>query len=244
MDFTGELQKIFVEAEQKGLESIEVNSGDLHRRIGGYPGPNHCMPSCCSAMRKMMETGDSVSHSPQKGKGASLTIKYQLPRERNSTVDMATSSNGLCAEFESENALVDFIFPLLKAHIDDLSGIQIIKEGSLDYTLPNDKTLSHKSDILICRTDKRYVSIEVKYRSAVTDQFKCRSFDMLHLKQKYGANILGVLIFLKSTGKGISVEQARDISYPFDVFWGKNESTVNDGSVFKDVFDKIKGFLR
>jgi hypothetical protein len=78
MDFTGELQKILAEAKQKGLTSILVNAGDLHRRAGEYPGPNHRMPMCCSAMRKMMKDGDSIVKSPPLGNGASLTIEYQL----------------------------------------------------------------------------------------------------------------------------------------------------------------------
>jgi 5-methylcytosine-specific restriction protein A len=80
MDFYGELQEIFFSAEKQGLSKISVNSGELHRRVGGYPGPNHRMPSCCSAMRSVMRYGDRITQSPPKGNGASLTIEYQLPR--------------------------------------------------------------------------------------------------------------------------------------------------------------------
>jgi 5-methylcytosine-specific restriction protein A len=78
MDFTGELQRILADAEQRGLPNIRVKSGDLHRRVGGYPGPNHRMPMCCSTMRAMMKDGDRIIEAPPKMNGASLTIEYQL----------------------------------------------------------------------------------------------------------------------------------------------------------------------
>lgn len=34
--------------------SVEIVSGDLHRRVGGYPGSNHRMVICCQVMRKAM----------------------------------------------------------------------------------------------------------------------------------------------------------------------------------------------
>jgi 5-methylcytosine-specific restriction protein A len=80
MDFNGELQRILTDAINRGLHSIVVNAGDLHRRVGGYPGTNHRMPMCCSAMRQAMRGGDRIIQAPPKGNGASLSIEYQLPR--------------------------------------------------------------------------------------------------------------------------------------------------------------------
>ncbi|WP_136624282.1 MULTISPECIES: hypothetical protein [Bradyrhizobium] len=48
--FRKELQRLLREAELRGAPSIELNSGTLHRQLGGYPGLNHQMPSCCQAM--------------------------------------------------------------------------------------------------------------------------------------------------------------------------------------------------
>lgn len=79
-NFQEELIKIFEEAEKSGLPSVEVNSGELHRKVGGYPGNNHRMPMCCSVMRQFMNNNDSVIQSPPKGNGASLTIRYAIPR--------------------------------------------------------------------------------------------------------------------------------------------------------------------
>jgi 5-methylcytosine-specific restriction protein A len=81
MDFAGELQKILADAKQRGLPNIRAKSGDLHRRVGGYPGSNHRMPMCCSAMRAMMKDGDIIVEQPPKGNGASLTLEYQLSRK-------------------------------------------------------------------------------------------------------------------------------------------------------------------
>ena len=80
MDFNEALQEIFAAAEKQGKSKIAVNSGLLHRRVGGYPGSHHRMPTCCSAMRAAMRHGDIITASPPKGNGASLTIEYQLPR--------------------------------------------------------------------------------------------------------------------------------------------------------------------
>jgi hypothetical protein len=67
-------------ATANGFSSVEVRAGDLHRIVGEYPGVNHKMPICCNVMYSSMTSGDTIMSSPPKGKGASLTIKYMLPR--------------------------------------------------------------------------------------------------------------------------------------------------------------------
>jgi len=81
-DFRVELSQIFRESEEKGLSSIEVLAKDLHQRLGGYPSPNHRMPVCCDVMRSDMKLGDTVVSEPKKGKGASLKIRYIIPRSQ------------------------------------------------------------------------------------------------------------------------------------------------------------------
>ena len=78
--FKSVLTRIFQEAQAKELPYIDVVSADLHRQVGGYPGPDHRMPVCCSVMTGAMVTGDTVISSPPGGKGASLVIRYRLPR--------------------------------------------------------------------------------------------------------------------------------------------------------------------
>ncbi len=63
---------------------------------------------------------------------------------------------------------------------------ECVIEGSLSYSLLSGATLPHKSDILISLSTGMHLSLELKFLSAVTDQFKTRSYDMLHLKRTYG----------------------------------------------------------
>lgn len=79
-DFRAGLGRILAKTERSGDKFADVNSGNLHREVGGYPGPNHRMPVCCAVMRAFMRAGDRVLAEPPKGKGASLTIRYTLPR--------------------------------------------------------------------------------------------------------------------------------------------------------------------
>ncbi len=78
-EFQAELDDVFRAAEKDGLSCVDVNAGKLHRNVGGYPG-NHRMPVCCNVMRQNMKTGDVVLHEPPKGNGASLEIRYRIPR--------------------------------------------------------------------------------------------------------------------------------------------------------------------
>ncbi len=79
-EFRRALMEMLAQAAAEGAEALEVRAGDLHRKHGGYPGPNHRMPSCCSAMRSLMDSDDRFVYQPPRGNGASLTIEYRLPR--------------------------------------------------------------------------------------------------------------------------------------------------------------------
>jgi len=78
--FRQELADLFSRAQDAGRTSIDVNSGELHRSLGGYPGPRHRIPVCCDVMYQEMQDKDRILNAPTKGKGASLTIRYMLPR--------------------------------------------------------------------------------------------------------------------------------------------------------------------
>jgi 5-methylcytosine-specific restriction protein A len=79
-EFRAELRAQIARAEKAGRSHVEINSGELHRKIGGYPGPDHRMPMCCKAMQEQMKEGDVVLSQPAKGEGANLTIRYMFPR--------------------------------------------------------------------------------------------------------------------------------------------------------------------
>ncbi|WP_052130234.1 hypothetical protein [Ureibacillus sinduriensis] len=59
-------------------EFIEINAGEFHREVGLYPSNNHRMATCSIVMKERMKTNDKIINSPNKGKGASLTIRYYL----------------------------------------------------------------------------------------------------------------------------------------------------------------------
>lgn len=67
-------------AELRSAGHLELNAGELHRELGGYPGAVHQMPSCCDALYEVHRAGDTILAKPPKGKGATLTIRYKLPR--------------------------------------------------------------------------------------------------------------------------------------------------------------------
>ncbi len=82
-DFHRALDGILRTSAQNGLSDVTVKAGDLHRQVGGYPakaGSSHRMPVCCQVMRSKMQAGDKILSAPPKGDGATLTIRYNLPR--------------------------------------------------------------------------------------------------------------------------------------------------------------------
>ena len=79
-DFRAVLRASLTKAAAEGSPHLDVKAGDLHRVVGGYPGPRQRMPVCCSVMRQELKKGDSVLEEPPKGVGASLVIRFLLPR--------------------------------------------------------------------------------------------------------------------------------------------------------------------
>jgi hypothetical protein len=76
--FEQELGERLARARCDSKKSLIVNAGELHRSVGGYPGPGNRMPICCRVMRKYMSDGDRIVAAPPRGDGASLTICYEL----------------------------------------------------------------------------------------------------------------------------------------------------------------------
>ena len=68
-----------------------VNSGELHRAVGGYPGPNERLQTCCEAMKEEMKSGDVIMGDLDNCRGAALTIRYQLPRVEKNAAATGTS---------------------------------------------------------------------------------------------------------------------------------------------------------
>lgn len=79
-DFREELKAYFMWGKLQQMSSIVIKAGDLHRSVGGYPTPFNRMTMCCNAMYQEQSSGDQIVERPNKGYGATLAIKYQLPR--------------------------------------------------------------------------------------------------------------------------------------------------------------------
>jgi len=79
-DFERILECIFDCATQQGRSHVDVRAGDIHRLAGHYPGPDHRMPVCCEVLRRKMGAGDEIIQAPPKGDGATVRIRYRIPR--------------------------------------------------------------------------------------------------------------------------------------------------------------------
>lgn len=77
-DFREEINGMIKKAREGKLSFIDITSGDVHRKVGGYPSRDHRMASCCDVMYSLMKTKDEILYAPPKGKGATLKIRYYL----------------------------------------------------------------------------------------------------------------------------------------------------------------------
>lgn len=83
-DFRAELEAQIDRAIKQGRLHIEINAGELHRTVGGYPpkaGQSHSMPSCCNVLREEHKRGNAVViYETESGQAPALTIRYYFPR--------------------------------------------------------------------------------------------------------------------------------------------------------------------
>jgi hypothetical protein len=77
-DFRTQIRGLMREAQTAPASFVDINSGQVHYAVGGYPGPDHRMSVCCQVMKADIRAGDEVL--PPNGQGGSLTIRYKLPR--------------------------------------------------------------------------------------------------------------------------------------------------------------------
>jgi hypothetical protein len=78
--FAQELRPQMSRAARHGSIDIVINSRDLYRSVGGYPGSMHGMPACCDAMRSEMNAGDILL--VEQSSGPEMTVRYRLPRPK------------------------------------------------------------------------------------------------------------------------------------------------------------------
>lgn len=82
-DFVDEIEAQLRRAQRQGRAHHEINAGELHRTLGGYPSSDssHRMPICCSAIRKLVDRQrDAIVFAPPSGDGAAFTVRFGLPR--------------------------------------------------------------------------------------------------------------------------------------------------------------------
>jgi hypothetical protein len=76
--FRHELLAQMKRASRDGFIDILINSGELYRSLGGYPGSAHGVPNCCDAMEAEMKSGDTLIL--ERSNSAGMTVRYLLPR--------------------------------------------------------------------------------------------------------------------------------------------------------------------
>ena len=77
-DFIKEIQEQIMNAKSQATEYIDIISGDVHRKMGGYPGKNHRIRTCCKAMYELMKNKDEILNAPASSYGATVKIRYYL----------------------------------------------------------------------------------------------------------------------------------------------------------------------
>ena len=77
-DYRNQLTVILNTAKQSGESFIDVESGNLHDRVGGHQNSNHKLAICCDVMRRMMRPGDSILMEPTNGDAGNLRVRYIL----------------------------------------------------------------------------------------------------------------------------------------------------------------------
>jgi hypothetical protein len=116
--FRTELIALIDRAAKQGRPHVEINAGELHRKVGGYPpkpGEQHAMPTCCNVMRDEFDRGNcSVVYETESGQAPALTIRYGLPRPATTISDeyyLSPSGVRISRDFRS-NLIIDRYDPV------------------------------------------------------------------------------------------------------------------------------------
>lgn len=121
-----------------------------------------------------------------------------------------------------------------------LGGGTCAVEVELEYTLPTEHKLTYKPDILAALPRARRIAIALEWAADNADPLKARAFDMLHLKQSLGGKLCAILVYLRMGTGGLSADQARQICYPFDHFFGLEHQDPQNPTIWTPVLDRIE----
>jgi hypothetical protein len=149
--FRNALIEKFKESQKQGLAFIDIRSGDLHKELGDYPGPNSRMPVCCSVMRGLIDSGDIIVKSPLKGNGANLIIRYNIPRNEVKKIEQTHSKKS--QEISSEDLFVKKIRELSTKHLDlsELKTLDKLMKVDPQSAMVKIRTVSEKICYNVCR---------------------------------------------------------------------------------------------
>ena len=118
-------------------------------------------------------------------------------------------------------------------------------EASLAYELPDRTVVGYDTDILFSLDSGKKVAVELNFLSCVSDQFKARSFTVMHVKKQHGNNVYCVLAYVHTTGTGLSTETAKSYCYPFDEFIGIDVKKPDDLSAsILNIVDRVETVLQ
>jgi hypothetical protein len=66
--FRRELLRRFKADEALGAPTVDINAGDIHRAVGGHPGSDHRMATCCGVIYAEQGPNDQIIAQPPKRK--------------------------------------------------------------------------------------------------------------------------------------------------------------------------------
>jgi hypothetical protein len=78
-DFRAALRKRLETAGKNDAPHCDVQAGNLHHEVGGYPNSDELIQTCCEVMRQEMRDRDRILEAPGSGVGTLLLVRYMLP---------------------------------------------------------------------------------------------------------------------------------------------------------------------
>lgn len=102
-DYVDYLEQRFSEADKEQLEYIEILAKELHETLSEKP----TLPTCCSAMRRVMREGDEILADTDNASGSStkLKIRYCIIDRKNRACVNLPKRRGRPAGFKPDKKL-------------------------------------------------------------------------------------------------------------------------------------------
>ena len=77
-DFRNKLTVILNTARHSGKPYVDVESGHLHKELGGDSDSRHRLPIFHEVMTRMMRRGDLILKDPRNDDGSTMLVRYIL----------------------------------------------------------------------------------------------------------------------------------------------------------------------